>query len=447
MTKRLNGKWIVDNSVTFAKLESTVSSQVLATKLMAYNRGVTNFTTTASSSDTVSTEVLAAAITDTPVTDFNSAGIYVGTVANITSKGVVFLRQTGTDTGLSDGNGGEVYGKLTESAGVYTLSYFKEDGTAHIFTAPEAIDYYFVAIDTLDDMPSDVFLMSGITGVIDADSSTLLSGHLDGGSNKHDASEIDVETAGAYYAIGDLEAALSSLDDQVAANASSISTNASNISSNDTDISNLQAFDTSLGSVANGAGASLIAIEDSGANYTATDVEAALAEIAGRMSTAEANISSNDTDISNLQAFDTSLSSTDNGSGASLIAIEDAGANYTATDVEAALSEIAGRVSTNESDIATLQANQQIPNSETFTLAAGDITNKYVDLAQIPAVAASVSLVVLGGVEQEYSVDFAIITDGADNKRLTWDSAEATVSTGMEADLIAGDKLLVRYHY
>ena len=67
-----------------------------------------------------------------------------------------------------------------------------------------------------------------------------------------------------------------------------------------------------LASTANGEGASIIGLEDSGGNYTATDVEAALAELA----------------------------STASGEGASIIGIQDSAGNFTATDVEAALAEI-----------------------------------------------------------------------------------------------------------
>jgi len=69
--------------------------------------------------------------------------------------------------------------------------------------------------------------------------------------------------------------------------------------------------------VNNGEGASLIGLEDAGGNFTATNVEAALTE----------------------------FTSNANGEGASIVGIEDAGANFTATDVEGALTELAAAVS------------------------------------------------------------------------------------------------------
>lgn len=59
-----------------------------------------------------------------------------------------------------------------------------------------------------------------ITGTVDGvDVSALdstVNSHLDGGSSKHDASEIDVEASdGHYYFAGDLEAAIDALDEQL----------------------------------------------------------------------------------------------------------------------------------------------------------------------------------------------------------------------------------------
>lgn len=82
---------------------------------------------------------------------------------------------------------------------------------------------------------------------------------------------------------------------------------------------------------------------------------------------------------------------------------------------------------------------------EEFTLSAGDITNKYVDLSAIPLEPSCVQVDVIGIGQQRYSVDWNIITDGSELKRLSWDSAEATISSGMESDLQAGDVLVVTY--
>jgi len=74
---------------------------------------------------------------------------------------------------------------------------------------------------------------------------------------------------------------------------------------------------STLASVANGEGASLVGVEDAAASFTGTDVEAVLAEIM----TLRASVAT--------------------GEGASMTGIEDADAWFTATDVEAALAELA----------------------------------------------------------------------------------------------------------
>jgi len=85
-------------------------------------------------------------------------------------------------------------------------------------------------------------------------------------------------------------------------------------------VNNLASAETlvaDLASNANALGASLVGIEDTAGNFTATNVETALAEVY------------------------TDLSSTSNTLGASLIGIEDSAGKINATTVEAALAEIA----------------------------------------------------------------------------------------------------------
>lgn len=55
----------------------------------------------------------------------------------------------------------EVYGRLTEAAGVYTLSFFYLDGgseTVYAFTAPTDIDIEFGYRFKLGDLPTDIFI-------------------------------------------------------------------------------------------------------------------------------------------------------------------------------------------------------------------------------------------------------------------------------------------------
>lgn len=75
---------------------------------------------------------------------------------------------------------------------------------------------------------------------------------------------------------------------------------------------------------------------------------------------------------------------------------------------------------------------------ERFTLSAGDITNKYVVLTDAPTNKPNTRLVVIEGIEQDYSVDFQVTADDS-NKRLSWDSL------GLESILQSGDKLVIAY--
>ena len=90
---------------------------------------------------------------------------------------------------------------------------------------------------------------------------------------------------------------------------------------------------------------------------------------------------------------------------------------------------------------------QAAPSGETkiveiLTVDATDVINKYSDdLTQIPATAAAVSINPVGGIAQEYTVDFTIISDGGDVKRINWDGL------GLESLLINTDKLIVSYTY
>jgi hypothetical protein len=108
-----------------------------------------------------------------------------------------------------------------------------------------------------------------------------------------------------------------------------------------------------LASTASGEGASAIGVEDDAAYYTGTSVESVLIElktqIGGLTSTtfdfAENNVLADDDFIyPALEKLDLKwgdLASTANGEGASLVGIEDADGLFTATNVEAALAEIA----------------------------------------------------------------------------------------------------------
>lgn len=86
------------------------------------------------------------------------------------------------------------------------------------------------------------------------------------------------------------------------------------------------------------------------------------------------------------------------------------------------------------------------PNEEIITLSAGDITNQYIDLAQVAYSAASVRLCPVGGIPQERGVDFTVsLTGGAGGvTRVTF---AGDLATGGAAELIATDKLMINYSF
>jgi hypothetical protein len=77
---------------------------------------------------------------------------------------------------------------------------------------------------------------------------------------------------------------------------------------------------------------------------------------------------------------------------------------------------------------------------ETFTLSAGDITNKYIILSSAPPVSqvSQTILTIIGGPVQEYGACYSITTDDG-GKRLSWDGL------ALDGFLVAGDKLHVQY--
>lgn len=369
---QIAGKW----------LASEAKDSVLETKLLAAHNGVLAFSSSAASSDVVTTEVLAAANTDTPQTALTAKGIYVGTVSGVIDPKKVIIRAAGTDNGIADDNSDEVYGVLTEAAGVYTLSYKNSDGTAYTFSGATSIDFYFVEVFDLKDVPVELAINRGVMGVIDAGSAATLAGHLNGGASKHDATEIDYERAdGSKKNIqatsDDVETALTDLDD-------------------------------AIGSLA-----------ASPTNYTPSDAGIVADHLAG-------------IDTALATAGSTTFSDSD-------FAIQD---NADAT--KQLKYEVSGITTATTRTVTAADRNVSYDNiretkAETFTLTGTDITNKYVDLASVPKLAGAVIVIPQGGPTQRVTDDFTIITDGSELKRLNWSGL------GMDGILESGDKLQVIY--
>lgn len=78
---------------------------------------------------------------------------------------------------------------------------------------------------------------------------------------------------------------------------------------------------------------------------------------------------------------------------------------------------------------------------EIITLTSTEISNKYVDLDQTPKTNTAVMVFPVGGIAQEYTADYTVISNGSAVKRLNWNGL------GLEALLESGDKLIVEYSY
>lgn len=72
--------------------------------------------------------------------------------------------------------------------------------------------------------------------------------------------------------------------------------------------------------------------------------------------------------------------------------------------------------------------------TDRFTLTNTDITNRYVILSHTPTSALSTTLTVIGGISQDYTVDYVVI-----GNMLTWSGL------GLDGLLSSGDELLAQY--
>lgn len=206
-------------AVSDTKLAASAKQAVLQSKLIARPTGVLGFTANGGSDD-VSTEVTAAATVDTPQTTLTTAkGIYVGAVSGANDPKVVKIRAAGTDNGIDDGTGDDVYGVLTEDTSVFTLTYKKANGDAYSFSTDTDIDFYFAEVFDLYTEPPEKGLLP-VGGVVDSTQASAINNHINDSTDAHDASAIsfdptDLNNTDATDVQGlgeDIDAAIGALD-------------------------------------------------------------------------------------------------------------------------------------------------------------------------------------------------------------------------------------------
>lgn len=129
-----------------------------------------------------------------------------------------------------------------------------------------------------------------------------------------------------------------------------------------------------------------------------------------------------------LKTTVTDLASVDNAKGASLVGVEDSAEKFTGTTVEAVLAEL-------QDNIDNVAGSAQ--GREVKTLAALDISNGYLDLAQ-EALVNSVQVHPVGGILQEPGVDFTESVVSL-KTRITF--------AGDMLDLVEGEKVVFYYEY
>lgn len=469
MAQKLVGKYIQSATIDSTHLAASAKQATLESKLLAFHRGVLNFAASASSSDDASVSVLAAASTDTARADLTAKGIYTGAVSGANDPKRVLIRAAGTDNGLDDGTGDEVYGVLSEAAGVYTLSYKKADGSAHTFGGPINIDFYFVEVGDLYDMPVDSMLIGGVNGVVDATTADVINGHMDGGASKHDASEIDYELADGSKLVvqagsDTVEAALTDLDASLGGhyNGGASKHDASEVDFEYADGSKLvvQAgsddvenalidLDTALGGHLNGSAGKHDASEvdyeradGSKKNVQAAsdDVETAITDLddaIGSMDATPTNYTPTDAGIvaDHLAAIDTTLTQ-----ALSQSFVDDQfEVKDNADNTKKVNFQVSGVTAGQTRTISAADRNVALDNItedkvEYHTLTAPEITAKAFTLADTPKSASKVRLCPMGGIPQEYSTDYTVSGNTVDFNGL-----------GLDGVLVAGEVVRVEY--
>jgi hypothetical protein len=117
----------------------------------------------AEDADDIVTTALGTAATANSVVLAVSNGVdtlgYIPTATSVTLDKVL-VKKAASDIGIIDGSGNEVYGRLSESAGVWTVSYYSlVAGVETSYSLPaQSVDMYFNYLFTLALLPIDAMV-------------------------------------------------------------------------------------------------------------------------------------------------------------------------------------------------------------------------------------------------------------------------------------------------
>ena len=197
-----------------------------------------------------------------------------------------------------------------------------------------------------------------------------------------------------------------------------------------------------LNSTTNGEGASIIGVEDASGYYTGSNLEDILNELesqiggntSGTYDFTENNVlADNDAIYAALEKLDLKhgdYSSNANGEGASLIGIEDAAGNFTATDVEGALTELYN-LANEEYDQEIANAGANIDAGDLLFFSANDTVTSMPITTNNYSVGVALETVTSGNPVKFATADAVatgVLTGATAGQKIFWDGTQLTTT-------------------
>lgn len=260
--------------------------------------------------------------------------------------------------GITDWNIGDWVITTTDGAGSRWEKIDQTEVVASVFgrtgtVSATASDYDASQVDN-DSGVAGAFVSDALDTNASAasDAQSDIDGHVDGGANKHDASEVDVEGALAHFPAGDLQTSLGTANTDISSNASAAAGAQSDI-------------DDHVDGGANKHDASEVDVEGALAHFPAGDLQTSLG-------TANTDISSNASAAAGAQSdIDGHVDGGANKHDASEVDVEGSLTNFPAGDLQTSLGTADTAISSNTShasgdgsDHADVAANTAARHSE-----------------------------------------------------------------------------------
>jgi hypothetical protein len=238
--------FLADAGGFYAGTDVEAALQEVGGKQLAYKRADTSLyavSVSGASTTAFDTALKALVLDNGSFTDATGAGntINNGIIINTTKAHKLPIRRADNNNSIEDGNGNEVYARLTQNAGNYVVSFYSDVNgteTAYTFGSSTAIDLAFVWTSM------DFMKLPALAGISEAE----FFGDQGGMVGVIDDANI---TTGPFTGLLTGKSTQEQVNDQV----------------------------DKLGMTTAGKGASLVAIEDAGLHFTGTNVETALTEL------------------------------------------------------------------------------------------------------------------------------------------------------------------------